>query len=196
MKKIWLLGDNFLAETYCKYFKKAGPDFYMKENYDVTAFCSSKYSDKNTNAVSRVLNSLILAVNQKVILPDYLINCLEADLIEYLGYKKYGVSTLYGSWIEFLSKEISEILDARRQGLPIGSHLKNKPQISWVEPVRHANFDFVDGQMRDKFGACLNAVSKIYENMRCLKIRNPWDRNDSNLCDYQGRIADFLENPG
>ena len=30
VRKIWLIGDNFLAETYRKSFKKSNSDFFIK----------------------------------------------------------------------------------------------------------------------------------------------------------------------
>ena len=182
INKIWLLGDNFLAETYRKNFKKAGDiNFFMKKNFDVNPFCSSRFSDRNVNTVSHILYSFVSAVNNKVYLPAYLVIILDDDLIEFIGYKKYGVSTMYGTWIEYLAKEIVKLIDFRWNELPVASKLEHKTQIYWVEPVMHCNFDVDNRQMRDKFTACLDSVSKIYDNMRCLKIRNPWDHNDSNL---------------
>ena len=91
LRKLWMLGDNFIAETYKKFFKKASNDFFMKEQFEVMPFCSSKFSDRNTNMLSRILNSLITALNSKSQLPDYLLVILDNDLIKYLGCKKFGV---------------------------------------------------------------------------------------------------------
>ena len=179
--KLWVIGDNFLAETYRKFFKKAGSEFYMKDKFEVIPFCSSRFSDKNLNAVSRIINSFIAAVNSKTYLPMYIVIVLDDDLIEYLQYKKYGVSSMYRSWIEHIAKEITNVIDQRKQDLPPAALLDDAPQIYWVEPVNHVNFDADNKQMREKFGACLDSVSKIFSNMRCLKIRNPWDKNDANL---------------
>ena len=113
-------------ETFRKNFKKAGPDFYLQENFEVIPFCSSHFSDKNVNAVSRILNSFITAVNMKTLLPSYLLIVLDNDLIEFMQYKKYGVSSLCGTWIEYLAKEIVTVIDKRNNSLPVSSQLSEK----------------------------------------------------------------------
>ena len=95
-RKIWLLGNNFLAETFRKSFKKSKSEFFIKYNYEVTAHCSSKYSDKNSNSLSRITNTFIQAMNTKYYLPEYIIIFLDDDLIEFLQYKKYAVASLLG----------------------------------------------------------------------------------------------------
>ena len=99
---MWLLGDNFLMETYWKNFKKAG-DMYLKDKYEIMPFCSSKYSDKNTNALSRLVNSFIQALNSKFYLPNYVVVMLDNDLIEFLQYKRFAVGSLLGPWLEYLA---------------------------------------------------------------------------------------------
>ena len=168
-------------ETFRKYFKKASDEYFLKENFEVLPFCSSRFSDHNTNVVSRILNSFVVAINGKTYLPSYILLILDADLIDFMQYKKYGVSSLYSMWIEFLAKQLIETIDQKHGLLPKNARLIEPTQIYLVEPVNHSNFSCQSRQMRDKFAACLDSVSKIYDNMRCLKIRHPWDKNDSNL---------------
>ena len=59
LSKVWILGDNFLAKSYRKNFKKAQFDSYLKDHYEVLAFCSSKYSDKKKFAVASLLGPWI-----------------------------------------------------------------------------------------------------------------------------------------
>ena len=84
IEKVWILGDNFMAESYRKNFKKVNGDFFIKEHYDALPFCSSKYNDKNSNLISRLQHSLALALNSKNYLPAYIIVFLDDDLIEFL----------------------------------------------------------------------------------------------------------------
>ena len=112
IEKIWILGDNFIAETYRKNFKKAGGDeaFFMKKHYDISPFCSSKYNDKNNNVLSRIQHSLAAALNSKAYLPSYILVVLNDNLIEYLQFKRPNVATFYGTWMEFLSETVQEML--------------------------------------------------------------------------------------
>ena len=181
LMKVWILGDNFLVETYRKNFRKAGNEFFLKENFEVVPFCSSKYSDRNVNMLSRIINSFISAVNNKIYLPAYLIILLDDDLIDYLQYKKFGVSTLYGNWLEFLAGNIQMTLEKARDELPNFAKAAEKTQVYWVEPPNHIEFTSEDKQMREKFSHCLEALTKIYNDMRVLKISTPLCKEDSNL---------------
>ena len=153
----------------------------MKAMFEVLPFCSSKYSDKNTNVLSRILNSFIQALNTKHYLPVYMVVLLDHDLIQYLEYTKFKVASLYGLWIEYLSETLAEALQNRKSSLPKKAKLSEETQVYWVEPVNQGNFDYVDQQTRDKFTHCLEANAKAFEPMRVLKIRDYWDCNDDNL---------------
>ena len=108
--KVWVLGDNFVAKTYRKKFKKASDDFFLKKHYDVMPFCSSRFNDKNSIMLSRLQHSLATALNSKTYLPAYIVILLDDDLIDYLNYLKFKVATLLGHWVEFLAKEFNEML--------------------------------------------------------------------------------------
>ena len=149
-----------MAENYRRNFKKA-ENLYMKENYEVLLFCSSRYSDKNVNAVSRIVNSFMAAINSKVYLPSFIMVILDDDLIQFMQYKKYGVSTLYGTWIEYLAKLFVEIVDKKCSQLPASAQLEDKTQIYWVEPAAHSNFVSENRQMREKFTVCLDCFKAV-----------------------------------
>ena len=181
ISKLWILGDNFMAETFRKYVKKASYDLFLKNNFDIMAYCSGKYSDKNVNTLSRLVNSFTQAMNTKFYLPEYLIIFIDDDLIEYLQYKRYNIASLLGPWIEYLCQFIAESLQDRRQQLPLKARQKLPTQVYWVEAVSHSNFDYIDQQAREIFSKCIEANCKIHENMRILKIREFWDKTDDNL---------------
>ena len=178
---MWILGDNFVAETYWKNVKKASHNLFIKNNFEIMAFCSSKYSDKNVNTLSRLVNSFIQAMNTKFYLPEYLIIFIDDNLIEYLQYKRYNVASLLGPWIEYLCQMIAESLQNRCQQLPMKARQKLPTQVYWVEAVSHSNFEYIDQQAREIFSKCIEANCKVHENMRILKIREFWDRSDDNL---------------
>ena len=43
-------------------------------------------------------------------LPDYIVVIPDEDLINYLGYQNYGVSTLLGTWIEWLVTDMNRLI--------------------------------------------------------------------------------------
>ena len=180
--KVWILGDNFLAETYRKFFKKNNSsEFYLKQQFEVVPFCSSKYSERNSNTLSRIVNSFMQALNSKFHLPQYIVVLLDDDLIEQLQYRKIGAASLLGPWIEYLADLINSSLQTRREQLLPKARLPDKTQVYWVELVNHENFDYINQQICEVFGQCIEANCKLYDNMRILKIRDFWDKKDDNL---------------
>ena len=181
ISKVWIIGDNFMAESYRKKFKRSMADFYLKNHHEILPFCSSNFSDKNANALSQITNSFMEALNSKYMLPEYLRVVVEDDLIEYLGYKKFMVASLLGPWIEYLAELFTDLLNMRRSQLPVKARLPEKTQVYWVEAAMHENFDYVNQQARETFNNCLEANSKLHETMRILKIRDFWDWKDDSL---------------
>ena len=161
LSKIWILGDNHVAETFRKNYKKSTAGFFIKDHFKVTPYCSSKYSDKNPNCLSRIVNSFTQALNAKFYLPDFIIVFLDNDLIEYLGYKRFAVAC---PWIEYLAQFFVESLDIRRKVLPTKAKLKEKTQVYWVEAANHENFDYIDQQVRETYNNCIDATAQLHDS--------------------------------
>ena len=182
---IWLVGDNFMATTYRQHFDKLG-ECYMKKNFEVSPFCSSRFESNNTNLLSRIQVTMVKAINKTPRLPRFIIFTLDDDMIEFLNYRNYGVSTLYGSWLEWLLKEIDSAIQTRYSQLPAKSRNKDEPQIYWVMAPYHK--EFTDGEMRSKFNHCLESVIKMYGNMRLIRLKEIWNQFDTKLV-INGRIS-------
>ena len=65
--------------------------------------------------------------------------------------------------------------------LPEKAKPKNETQIYWIEPANHKNFDVLHVQSREIFLQCMDTVLKLYDNMRLLKIKEYWNKSDSDL---------------
>ena len=178
LEKVWIVGDNFMAETFRKYFKKASAEFFLKEHYDVLPFCSSRYNDKNSNILSRLQHYLTTALNSKQHLPAYIVVFLDDDLIEHLQYKKFKVASLLGSWLEYLAKTFNDMILIKQKSLPVKARPHDEVQLYWIQPANHKNFFYKNEQARDTFSACLDSVLREYDNMRLLKIKEFWSKTD------------------
>ena len=86
------------------HFKKATGEFFLKKNFEVEAFCSSRFNDSNQNVISRIQIALAKALNQHFVIPEFIIVVLDDELIQYLKFKDAGASLMYGSWLEWLCK--------------------------------------------------------------------------------------------
>ena len=120
-------------------------------------------------------------MNTKFYLPDFIIILLDDNLINYLDYKRFNVASLLGPWIEYLCQFFAESLQ-RFQSLSQKARPKLPTQVYWAEAVTHCNFDYLDQQAREIFTQCLDATCKLHnDQMRVLKLREFWDRNDDSL---------------
>ena len=96
-----------MAKSYRLHFRKVKDvAFYIKDNYEYYAVCNSKYNSHDTNLLSRIRNTIATGINKKEKLPKYIIITLDSDLIDFLEYANYGVSTLYRQWLEWIINEV------------------------------------------------------------------------------------------
>ena len=63
LQKIWIFGDEFVFNSYEKYFKQQpGDDLtmagYVRTNFEIEAFSADRYSSLNQNMVSHLLNQM------------------------------------------------------------------------------------------------------------------------------------------
>ena len=172
---------------YRGHFKKVeapanGNVHFIKKYYEYSAHGSSCFSSSNENMLSRLQNSLALAVSQVKtgLLPKYIIVLLDDDLISFLNFKKEGVATLLGSWVEWLVQEFNTIIEDRLNQVPEKCK-KVIPFFYWVTAPTHSYFSKDRNPLRIKFNLSLESVIRTQKNMRIVKIKEGWDSHDSHL---------------
>ena len=94
------IGDNFVAKSYRVNFKNNMPinRSFIKQEFEFTAKCNSRFTGTNSNMVSRIQNATADAMNCSVYIPMYLLFVLDADLIDFLGFYNQGAPELVGEW--------------------------------------------------------------------------------------------------
>ena len=115
------IGDNFAAATYRQHFKKQTLEgYYIKENFEYTGFCNSRFHGSQTNMIARIQNTMAAAINasKNGMLPSYFVIVLDDDLITFLNYKEEGVTTMLGTWIQWIAKEFTLLIKQRLDQLP------------------------------------------------------------------------------
>ena len=157
-------------------------DLYIKKCFEFDAQCSSRYSLKNSNMVSRICNTFVNAINveKSARLPRYIAVILDDDLISYLDFKKEGVATLLGSWVEWLVQEFTKVLNDRYAFLPEKCR-RFKPFFYWVAAPTHTCFSKERNNLRVKFNLSLDSVIRGKDNMRIVRIKDAWNNTDSTL---------------
>ena len=179
---MWLLGNNFLAGMFRTFFKKnVDYQFYMKQDFEVTPFCSSRYNDKNANMLSRLQITVTDAVNGKKPLLQFMVFILDNDLLDILDFKGIGISTLLGTWIKWLCNQVNELVLMRKDKLPLKVRCPDSPFIYWIQLPKHKCFDEKENLARNKLNICLESVVHQFTNKRVVKFKNHWDPDDSTL---------------
>ena len=111
---LWFIGDNFVVKSYRTHYKKQNLDYYIKENYDFTAYCNSKFSSPNENMLGRLENCFTAALNQtkkNAIQPDYVLVILDDDLISFLGLNSCnGLAILLGTWVQWIAESYADAI--------------------------------------------------------------------------------------
>ena len=144
------------------------------------AFCSSKQSDSDTNIVRRLKSSLATALNTNWKLPKYIVVILEADIIEYMDYTNFGISSIYGDILEAIIKEFMELITTRIEQLPTRARRPFYPFLYWAALPMHKN---LDNHTRSKFNLTLDSILKLYPNMRMAHIKD-WNHTNENLAQH------------
>ena len=189
---LWFIGDNFVATSYRNHFKKYNPErdedkHFIKRNYKFTAFCNSRFASSQSNILARLQNSFAMAVNSNKksgLMAKYIIVVLDDDLVTYLGATddQSNLATLFGSWIEWLAKSFTDLINQQMNQLPDKSK-KYYPFIYWVLAPTHSFFDKNANQQRIKFNLSLESVIRAKDNdhIRVIKLKDGWNTKDSTL---------------
>ena len=182
---VWILGDDFVANTYDQYVKNAvrKEELYMKVNYDLESF-AKKRSDSNIKSVlARIKFQLIRALNEHALLPKSIIILLDDDIIRRVEVKADreeeidGLSAIFTRVIKWLVNQVDRAILSRKEQLPEKSKEQNSPVCYWVEAPQHVNFNNNNLSCR-KFNSSLQAETSIKKNMRVMRMKKKWDPED------------------
>ena len=194
---LWFIGDNFVAKSYRKHFKKMRfldsirteqietrqNQYFIKENFEFAAHCNSKFSSSQVNLLARLQNTMAMAINstnKNGQLPKYVVIVLDDDMISYLNFQKEdGIAMLLGTWVEWLAKEYESLLKTRISQLPL--KCKVRLFMYWVATPTHSYSSKERNQSRIKFNLSLESVIRAKENMRVIRIKDIWNSKDSTL---------------
>ena len=182
---LWFFRDNFTARWYRTHFKKKSKDtFFIKQNFEVSAHCNSRWASANENMISRIRNSFAAAVSQQKsgLLPKYVIVVLDDDLITFMNFAIEGLATLLGTWVEWLVSELKSIVNDRLDQVPPRCK-KVVPFFYWVTAPTHSYFSKERNAVWVKFNLSLESVIRTHgrDSMRMVKFKEHWDTKDSLL---------------
>ena len=177
------MGDNFFAKTYRLNFKKnlKPEDSFVKTGFEFKDYCNSRYEGINENMLSRIQCATGRAINANDYLPEFMVFVLDDELIQYLDYVNQGVPELLGSWVEWLFKEVSDLVNDKIDFLPEKAKREDEPCIYWVAAPLHKNLPTTNNELRVKLNLVLHSTAKQYDRIRIIKLKENWDFHNGNL---------------
>ena len=185
---VWLVGDNFMAKSFCNHFKKIG-DYHMKTHFDAYPHCSSKYSSSDTNMLNRIKNSFANTVGAHGKLPKFVVIILDMDLFDFLQFEGQGVVTLLGGWIEWLVLQFEQFIQDCLALLPQRCIKDGYPQWYWVALPHHHKFH--DNKFRTNMVHSIESVCKLHTSVRVVRMKEAWEYDNDDLVDENGMITNY-----
>ena len=90
---------------------------YMKENYEIKWFASNSL-DLNRSPLGRIRNQFVKAIMDEILLLRLVLIITDADIINSVLYKDYGVSDTYGRIVHWLAAEFNKVVEIHKDHLP------------------------------------------------------------------------------
>ena len=131
--------------------------------------------------LTRIQNAFASALSseKKGRLPTYVVVVLDDDFISFLGFEQERVTTLLGTWVEWIAKELNETLQQRLDQLP--GKCKKDVFFYWVNAPTHGTFSKNKNSLRTKFNLSLESVIRTHNNMHVVRLKHMWNPKDSTL---------------
>ena len=127
------------------------------------------------NIVARIYNCLVSAMSREATVPKMILIILENDLIDYLQYNDFGVSSMFG---QIISNMASDMIQAtkifKEKYLPKKAFKKSWPQFIFVLPSTHVNYR--DNTLRRKLATEMEKMLIYHPEAHAYKFpRADWD---------------------
>ena len=155
--------------------------FFIKSHFEFDHFCNSRFNSATKNILVRLQNTFASAVNKNSLLPKYIAVVLDEDIIDYLGYQDTGMSQIIGGMLHWILKQFKEIIQKRKDQLPVKSKRDTEPCVYWCLAPLHVNFSDKKNEARKKWNFCLESLLKGHSDMRVIKLKEVWNFNDKSL---------------
>ena len=156
----------------------------------VVPFFKMGYSSGEPYVISRIRNCLVEALNKKVLLPKYIIVVPERDITDSLNLCDGKEEVMIGKALDTLMCEMSCLILDRKEFLPNQSKRLHYPQVIWVQPPSHKNFE--DNNLRSIFNNCLERTLLRFQDVCYLKLKDRWDPRREELYRFRKYTADGI----
>ena len=102
---------------------------------------------------------------------------MEADVMEALPYSQFEDNTK--KVLEWIVREYYRCITSFKDKLPSKAIRSDVPQVLWIIPPLHTNFEEIDNDCRKIFGDRLQRITSTYQGMTSLKLVKGWEYDDT-----------------
>ena len=149
---------------------------YVKSWYKLSEY-SSERSEGN-NAMGRILNNVIKAIQEKVLFPKAIVIIMDSDIFKNIDATGLEMTSILTTCVNHLTTKINEEIIKHKKSLPQRAKKPHYPTVLWIIPPEHDNFN--DNCPREKLASLLQEEVKPYANMRYLRLLS-WQSSDNML---------------
>ena len=183
IKDIWIVGDSFLQEVHkvildiCKTAREDKAQMpYIFDYYNVKFF-TEKQLHPQKNVMACIINSLIEVLNEnKTTLLRYLLIMPDADIMKFIDFYTYGVSTITGKCLSWMITTIKRIIEARKDELrkcKPGAIAANEPKIFWLSMMNKPGVQLSDlYTVREKYNTILKDLLALRKHHYLININD------------------------
>ena len=171
---LWIIGDGFLKDmipsirslkTQATINKKKPP--YMYEYFNIKFF-HTYHASSTRNAIARIHNAVVEALNTNARLPAYILMMLDSNILETISYFEFGISKCIHRSLCSIFSDLEQMVKTRRGDLlqkkPGALGSSKHPQIIWIEMIEHpSQMSYMKTKIynqRSKFNYVLNNMAK------------------------------------
>ena len=175
-ENVWIVGDIFINRV-ARDFINMRDQLFTTKNFETRITCDGVTDNfGSSNAVGRILNTVVRSFNtNRNVIPKWVVIAPETDIMNSINYTEFGVSGAYGLLIEYMMKEINNLISKiLGHDLPLKANRYNRPHILWVEPTLHQNYPGPEKALRTKFIRSLHTAALNHNRMVVLPIKQNW----------------------
>ena len=121
VESIWFMGDDFVERSFETYFKRMDTSIgkpYTNINYEVSGYNNNKFTSINPSMLSRISNTIIKGLQEKIHMPKMIVVVLDDDLVKFVNYYNYRFSDAIGRLLNYLMIEFECTIAAHIDNLP------------------------------------------------------------------------------
>ena len=124
-------------------FGDSEKECYFKTHFDCFGFCTGSLNKtlRSRNVIGHVRNNYVKAINDHVLLPKFVILVLENDIIKAANHYRGGSDLVFQPLIDWITLEFHRSTTEHKERLPTKSRKFKYPQLLWLLPVLHKNFE-------------------------------------------------------